>query len=113
MIIHNLDNKYQHSFDLGHLMPDNFLLQVKDQQFYQHSLKKVKKNTFILALGLLILVDLWMVDRRYLNDDNFQSPRKAEEPFQMTQADKYILQDKDPNFKVLHLSDSPFNDEQN
>ena len=72
--------------------------------------KKLKRNSFIVILGLLVLVDLWFVDRRYLNDDNFQSKRQAKEPFQITQADKYILQDKDPDFKVLNLTVSPFSD---
>lgn len=77
---------------------------------YLFIVQKIKKNTFIIILGLLILVDLWFVDRRYLNDDNFQSKRKAEVPFQMTQADKFILQDKDPNFRVFNLTVDPFSD---
>jgi len=72
--------------------------------------KKIKRNTFVIILGLLVLIDFWFVDRRYLNDDNFQSKRKAEVPFQMTKADQYILQDKNPNFRVYNLTVSPFND---
>ncbi len=77
---------------------------------YLFMVKKLKRNSFIVILGLLILVDLWFVDRRYLNDDNFQSQRQAKEPFQMTQADKYILQDQDPNFRVLNLTVQTFSD---
>lgn len=77
---------------------------------YLFIIKKVKKNTFIVVLGLLILIDLWAVDKRYLNDSNFEDKPRKGIPFQMTQADQYILQDKDPNFKVLNLTVSPFND---
>ncbi|MFC2152586.1 YfhO family protein [Bacteroidota bacterium] len=72
--------------------------------------KKLKRNSFIIVLGILVLIDFWGVDKRYLNDDNFLSKRKAKEPFQITQADKYILNDKDPNFRVLNLTVSTFND---
>ena len=72
--------------------------------------KKLKRNAFIILLGLIITIDLWFVDRRYLNDDNFQSKRKLEVPFQKTQADKFILQDKDPNFRVFNLTVDPFSD---
>lgn len=72
--------------------------------------KKIKRNTFIIILGLLILIDFWFVGRRYLNDDNFQSKREAKVPFPMTQADKFILQDKDPNFRVFNLTVDPFSD---
>ncbi|OFX83603.1 MAG: hypothetical protein A2W99_15345 [Bacteroidetes bacterium GWF2_33_16] len=71
--------------------------------------KKIKSNVFIISLVMLILVDLWMVDKRYFNNDNFVSKKQANEPFQMTQADMQILQDKDPNFRVLNVSVNTFN----
>lgn len=77
---------------------------------YLFMVKKIKKNSFIVVLALIVLVDLWFVDRRYLNDDNFQSKRQAKEPFQITQADKYILQDQDPNFRVYNLTLNAFSD---
>jgi len=70
---------------------------------------KLKFNYTLGLLAVLILVDMWSVDKRYLNDDNFVSKRQAKEPFQMTQADKFILQDKDPNYRVLNVTVDPFN----
>lgn len=72
--------------------------------------KKIKQNTTIGILALLILIDLWAVDKRYMNNDNFVSKKEAREPFQMTLANKQILQDKDPNFRVLNLTVNTFND---
>ncbi len=71
---------------------------------------KLKKNYAFAALIVLILVDMWAIDRRYLNNDNFVTKREAKEPFKMSQANQRILQDRDPNFRVLNLTVDPFND---
>lgn len=75
---------------------------------------KSKFNSSILIglLGVLILADLWLVDKRYLSDKNFTDKKAAETPFYATTADKAILEDKDPNYRVLNLTvkEGPFND---
>ncbi len=76
---------------------------------YTWHLKKIKTNVFIAVLGLLILVDLWAVDKRYLNNDNFVSKRDATNPFPEMPVDKAILQDKDLSYRVLPLQ-NPFMD---
>jgi len=72
-------------------------------------LKNKLKDTLALgAIALLVLMDLWSVDKRYLNESLFE--KKVFETFYTpTEADQYILQDKDPNFRVLNL-DNPFNE---
>ncbi|MBO2008566.1 YfhO family protein [Hymenobacter negativus] len=59
---------------------------------------------------VLVLVDLWGVDKRYLGDNKFQRETIAEE-FQPTPADQMILQDKDLSYRVLNLQ-NPFNEAQ-
>lgn len=76
---------------------------------YLWHLKKIKTTPFIAVLGILILVDLWTVDKRYLNNDHFVPERQAENPFPVTPADQAILQDKDLYYRVLPLQ-NPFND---
>ncbi len=76
---------------------------------YFWQLKKIKTNTFIAVLGILILVDLWAVDKRYLNDSNFVSKREAQNPFPEMPVDQAILQDKTLSYRVLPLQD-PFQD---
>lgn len=76
---------------------------------YLWHLKKIKTNLFIGILGLLILLDLWAVDKRYLNNDNFVSKREASNPFPEMPVDKAILQDKDLSYRVLPLQ-NPFQD---
>ncbi len=76
---------------------------------YLWHLKKIKTNYFIGALGILVLVDLWAVDKRYLNNDSFVSKREATNPFPEMPVDKAILQDKDLYYRVLPLQ-NPFQD---
>ena len=53
---------------------------------------------------------MWNVNKRYLNDDNFVRKNKVKIPYKPTQADNFILNDKDPNFRVFNSSVSTFND---
>ncbi len=72
--------------------------------------EKIKKNLFFVSLAVLILVDLWAVDKRYLNSEDFVSSRFQKEPFKASLADQFILKETDPNFRVLNLTVSTFND---
>ena len=66
-----------------------------------------KKMNMQLAFGLLalfILVDLWQVDRRYLNNQNFVSKSDLANHYQARDVDTFIAADKDPNFRVFDLS---------
>ena len=71
--------------------------------------KKLKSNNALVFIGFLILVDMWGVDKRYLNNDNFVQEQKARNPYPMTKADKEILKDKS-EFRVLNLTVDPFNE---
>lgn len=73
-------------------------------------LKKLKPTQFFVLLGLLITVDLWVVNKRFMDNRNFVLPQQVESPFTPTEADKQILTDSDPNFRVFNLTVSPFND---
>ncbi len=76
---------------------------------YLWHIKKLKTTPFLAALGILILIDLWTVDKRYLNEDDFERERQVENPFPITPADKAILNDNDLYFRVLPLP-NPFQD---
>lgn len=72
-------------------------------------IKSMKLGYMLAAMTLLILVDLWSVDKRFLSWDTFMPKQKSTEILP-TAADKQILADKDPNFRVLNLTSSTFND---
>ena len=71
---------------------------------------KLKALPATLILAALVVIDLYPIDRRYLNNDNFISKKLADRPFTATKADKYILQDSDPDFRVVNLTKDVFND---
>ncbi len=71
---------------------------------------KIKKPYAFAALIVLVIVDMWGVDRRYLNSEDFIAARKAENPYVATAADQQIMQDKDPDFRVFNTTVNTFND---
>lgn len=72
---------------------------------------RIKKQGALLILAVLLIADMGGVNKRYLNGDSFVENRRKTEPFPMTQVDKYILQDPDPNYRVFNLAASdPFSD---
>lgn len=73
-------------------------------------LKKLKLIHFVSILLVLVLADMWTVNRRYLNSSNFVASSKAEVPFKATLADRQILADKTPYFRVFNTTVSTFND---
>lgn len=70
---------------------------------------KVQKMHLILALGILVLIDLWGVDKRYLNNEDFKSKRVIRE-LEKSPADERILNDPDINYRVFNLTTDPFRD---
>lgn len=72
--------------------------------------KKLKFNTLLILLGGLIVIDQWSVDKRYLNNDNFVPEREAKIPYKASTADEAILKDKAPDYRVLNITVSTFND---
>jgi len=77
---------------------------------YLFMISKIKKGWLLIGIGVLILVDMVSVDRRYLNNDNFVRAKQADVPFTAGKADKYIFNDKDLDYRVLDISTSTFND---
>jgi len=76
---------------------------------------KSKKNTAKIAqyaaigIAVLILVDLWVVAKRYVNHDTFVTQQTIDAVRDKSVADRFILQDTDPSFRVLNLN-NPFNE---
>lgn len=68
------------------------------------------KATFTLAgIALLCLIDMWTVNKRYLNDEQFVPKSKQAEAFVKTQADEIILQDTTLDYRVLNFIGFPNN----
>ncbi len=69
---------------------------------------KLTAKYFIPGIIILILIDLWGVDKRYLSNDDFVAAREVRQQFKPTTADKEILRDKDPNYRVFTIYRNPF-----
>ena len=70
---------------------------------YFYLKKKLSQNLVLVCFGVLILFDLIGVDRRYVNNDDFISALEVNKPFQPTEVDKEIAEDKS-NFRVFDIS---------
>lgn len=71
---------------------------------------KLKATYLATALIILVTVDMWPVDRRYFNYDNYVSARQNAGVFEMQPYEQQILTDTDPHFRVLNLTADYFND---
>ena len=72
--------------------------------------KKLRAEWLVGLLTVLCLVDMWQVNKRYLNDEMFVSKTVREEPVQKSTAIDHILQDKALDFRVLNLATNTFNE---
>lgn len=71
---------------------------------------KLKTQIAFPILAVLVLVDMSPIDKRYLNNDNFISKQKAQNPYTASFADKAILEDKTLDFRVADITKDMFND---
>jgi hypothetical protein len=85
--------------------------------FYAKKAEKAKDNqnsklvtSLSVALLVLCLVDMWQVNKRYLNDDMFVSNTLRTAPVEPTETDRIILQDKSLDYRVLNLASNTFNE---
>ncbi len=76
---------------------------------YAYWKKWLGKYWMLAGVGVLCLVDLWGVNKRYLNDEMFVQPDAWKQTFQMTEADKQINKDKS-DYRVANLAVNTFNE---
>lgn len=75
-----------------------------------YNIKKMGARVMVAAVTVLCLVDMWQVDKRYMNDEMFTTPSLQATTFAKTPTDEQILQDPDTYYRVLNLAVSTFND---
>ena len=64
----------------------------------------------VVIIAALCLVDMWMVNKRYLNDAMFVERSVRDNEPEMSNTDKIILQDKSLDYRVLNLASNTFNE---
>jgi len=88
----------------GDLLRSIFLLIVSAGLIWAFTTQKIKSTVFIAILGVLAVLDLALVDKRYFNNDDFQTKTRVAESFNPSAADEQIMQDKDPDFRVVDMA---------
>lgn len=72
------------------------------------STRKLTDKIAFTTIIILILIDLWQIDKRYLSEKNFEKSL-VRTTFVMSEADKQIVADKTPH-RVMALYTNPFNE---
>ena len=81
-----------------------FLLAAAGGLIWAYATKKIKENVFVIVVGTLTILDLILVDKRYVNNSDFRPKSSINQSYTPTPADEQILQDKDPDFRVIDLA---------
>ena len=73
---------------------------------------KLKKEYAVGIILVLCLVDMWTVNKRYLNNEMFVNKSERDAPQAKTNTDEFILQDMSDhrNYRVLNLASNTFNE---
>lgn len=70
-----------------------------------------KLNCWVgIALTLLVVVDMWTVDKRFCNDANFIKVKDRDKAFAMLPYEKQLLETDTTYYRVLNLTVNTFND---
>ena len=77
---------------------------------FLYRFKKLKAVYMVGAIAVLCFIDMWQVNKRYLNDGMFVERSVREQAQPMTQTDRQILQDKALDYRVLNLASNTFNE---
>lgn len=72
--------------------------------------KKANLTILLAALAVITLVDLWSLDKRYLNNQSFVDKSTYDRPIPEREVDQLIHMDKDLSYRVFDLTSSPFQD---
>lgn len=72
------------------------------------ALGRIKRGWLLISLAAVVFIDLIPINLRYLPQSHFGTVRNQQ--IRPTEADRFILQDTEPGFRVLNLTVSPFND---
>ena len=77
---------------------------------FLYKMKKLRADYMVICMAVLCLVDMWQVDKRYLNDEMFVPKSERDMPHQATSTDLTIMKDKSLDYRVLNLASNTFNE---
>lgn len=71
--------------------------------------RKGRMTIVAFAMIFLVWADLFSVGKRYLNKDHFVTPKDFSAQYDLRPVDEIILEDSDPDYRVLDVSVNTFN----
>ena len=94
------DRKTMYSADL---LRSTFFILLVAGALWLFIKNKLAQKTTIIVIGLVMIFDLFLVDKKYVSDKDFVSKREVEVPFQATPVDLQILKDS-TNYRVFEIN---------
>jgi hypothetical protein len=94
------DRKTMYSADL---LRSTFFILLVAGALWLYIKNKLAQKTTIIVIGLVMIFDLFLVDKKYVSDKDFVSKREVEVPFQATPVDLQILKDS-TNYRVFEIN---------
>ena len=96
-----LDRMSLYSADL---LRSGFFVLVTAMALWLFIKERFAQNTAIIVVGLLMVFDLFFVDKKYVSGKDFVSSSQVEVPFQESPSDAKILQDT-THYRVFEVGD--------
>lgn len=87
-----------------------FVILLGSACLWLYARKKIKAPVLVGALLAICLVDMWQIDKRYLNDSMFVNRSVRDKPIEPDATEQQILQDKSLDYRVLNLATNTFNE---
>jgi hypothetical protein len=93
------DRKTMYAADL---LRSGFFISLVAAALWAHTKKKLSSQNAIILAGLLMVADLFFVDKNYVSNKDFVSAHEVDVPYTASQTDEQILQDT-TNYRVLDV----------
>ncbi|MGN0282926.1 MAG: YfhO family protein [Prevotella sp.] len=77
---------------------------------YLYASGKMGKQWLVAIVAVVCLIDLWAVNKRYLNDQMFVEKIQRDQPIVKTATEDQILRDTSLDYRVLNLASNTFNE---
>jgi hypothetical protein len=93
------DRRTMYSADL---LRSGFFIVLAALVLWMYTKNKMAQSTAIILVGILMVSDLFFVDKKYVSSRDFVSAREVDVPFEATTSDMQILQDT-THYRVLEV----------
>lgn len=93
------DRRTMYSADL---LRSGFFIVLAALVLWMYTKNKIAQSTAIILVGILMVSDLFFVDKKYVSSRDFVSAREVDVPFEATTSDMQILQDT-THYRVLEV----------